>query len=354
MVFVLTLGRPVYENDAVQYFKVATLMYERSSVAFYPLIPAVADDGMWASSSHPLGYYGMLVWSFLMNGSAAPDAAKLVAPMHLVYCVIAIGVLMAKWGWSAFLAATLLLVSTPALFLQTVGLGIDPARLFLLAITAAWLHAALWADHWRVFAVAGMVAGLSLYSHSLNGIVTPLIVAAVIVCCYKAAWGRRWTMLCLTTVLAALIGGEQYVLNTLKFGVPIYDEHVIWKLVPSLDYLGWKSTVLHFNDVGSRLMGGPFLGFKDWYTWGLSFWAALFGVLFLWRSLASDDSTRIALVATVVVLAILIVYFGLASTSLGYALNYRYVLTIFPFVAIFGGAWVGRLVDAKTHSAVLR
>jgi hypothetical protein len=350
-IFLLVLGRPVHEGDAVQYFKVATLMYERGTVAFYPLIPAVPDDGMWASSTHPLGYYGMLVWSFLINGSSAPDPAKMVTPMHLVFCIMAIGVLMAKWGWIAFLAATLLFVSTPAMFLQVVGLGIDPSRIFLLAITAAWLHAALRLDSWRAFLIAGAVAGLCINSHSLNGIVTPLILTTVILWSYKAPWRRRLAMLALTSLVALAVGGERYVLNIMQFGVPIYDKHVLYELVPELDYLRWKSAEAQVVDTWSRLTSSLFLGFKYWYSWGISFWVGLFGAVFLWRELWSDTSMRIALVSTGMVFAVLIAFFGFVSSSVIFAANYRYLLTAFPFVAMFAGAWLGHLLDpARTYS----
>jgi hypothetical protein len=347
-IFLLTLGRPVHENDAVQYFKVATLMYERSTLAIYPAIPAVPGDGMWAVSSHPLGYYGMLMWSFLIHGSAAPDPAKLVAPIHLVFCVVAMGVLMAKWGWVAFLAAALLLISTPAMFLQTVGLGIDPPRLYLLVAAAAWLYAALRLDDSRVFLVAGVVGGLCMNSHSVNGIVTPLMLAAVILCCYEAPWKKRLAMLGLTGFVTLVVGGERYLLNILQFGVPVYDDHVLWHLVPSLDFLGWRSSLVPVGDAWSRLKGGPLMGFNYWYYWGVSFWAALFGAILLWRRLWSDAPVRIALLSTGVTMMMLAVYFGFVPSSAGYAWNYRYLLTAFPFVAIVGGAWLGALLDPAT------
>ena len=349
--FTLALGRPAYENDAVQYLKVATLLYERATLAIYPVMPAVPGDGTWASSSHPLGQYGMLIWSFLMNGSAAPGPAKLVAPAHLVYCVMAMGVLMARWGRVPFLAAALLLVSTPAMFLQTVGLGIDPPRLFLLAITVAWLCAALRSDDWRVFLVAGLVSGLCMNSHSVNGIVTPVVLAAVILGCYEAPWTRRLGMLGLSGVAALLVGGERYVLNLLQFGMPIYDDHALWHLVPALDFLGWRSALNQTTDAWSRLLAGPFMGFGHWYFWGLAFWAGLFGAVILWRRLWADVGLRIALVAAGLILGLLVVYFGFFASSAGYALNYRYPMTAFPFVAMFAGAWLGGLLDSAATRA---
>jgi hypothetical protein len=61
--------------DAMQYFKMASLIYEEKSLAHYPVIPAV-PNGSYFSSGHPLGHYGMLIWTYLVTGAALPGPAK--------------------------------------------------------------------------------------------------------------------------------------------------------------------------------------------------------------------------------------------------------------------------------------
>jgi hypothetical protein len=122
----------------------------------------------------------------------------------------------------------------------------------------------------------------------------------------------------------------------------------MWQLVPSLDFVGWRSALLEIHSAWSRLMAGPFMGFNQWYFWGLSFWVGSIGAILLWRRLWPDAPIRIALLSAGVILVVLVAYFGLVTSSVGYALNYRYPFTALPFVAIAGGAWLGVLLDPDT------
>jgi hypothetical protein len=340
---VLALGRPVYENDAVQYFKVATLMYERRTVAFYPLMPAVTDDGMWASSAHPLGHYGMLIWSFLIGGGT-PGLGKLIGPLHGMMLALAIAALASSFGRAAAVAAALVWLSTPAVFVQTVGLGIDMPRLFILLLAVIWITEACRRPGRKAYVAAGAVLGLCIYCHALNaiaGVIAALAVFAVM----RLPVRERMTGAVIVLLVALLVGGEQYLLNWWRLGSPIYDWQPLWDLVPALGYLEWRTAMLTTNDFWSRLTAGPLIGFARWYEWGLAWWAGLAGVLFAGRALWHHAVARAGLVSVAFFLAALLLYYGFHPEGGRYVLNYRYPMTVYPFIALAAGVWFGRLLE---------
>jgi hypothetical protein len=345
----LALGRPVYENDAVQYLKVATLMYERQTVAFYPLMPAVPGDGTWASSAHPLGHYAMLIWTFLLGGASLPGPAKLVPLTHAVMLAAAIALLAARFGPIAALTAALVWLTTPAVFIQTVGLGIDMPRLFLLLLAVVWLCEACRRGGWREYAAAGFCMGMCIYCHVLNALAGAIAVAAVVVS-MPMGLRDRVTAAAVVTSIAVVVGGEQYLLNWIHLGSPIYDWQPLWDLVPSLDYLGWRTAMLASNDIWSRLAAGPFLGFARWYEWGIAWWIGSAALLFMLRELRRHDVMRAGLVSLAIFLLALFAYYGFHPQGGRYVLNYRYPMTVFPFVALAAGVWLGRLLDPRPAS----
>lgn len=347
---VLVLGRPVYENDALQYFKIAALMAEHRSLAFYPLLEAFPGDGMLASSAHPLGYFGTLVWSSWLSSPATPGVAKLVAPFHLLMVAVLVARLARGRGLATGLGASLLLVTTPALYIQTLGLGIDAMRLCLLTATVVVLREALRAGDLRTWGVAGLVAGLSMNSHSINGLLTPLIVLGIVLSDRRLAWSAAIPRLALLGLCALLVGGDRYALNLVALGSPFYDRHALWDLVPSLDYLAWRARGLAAQDAWHRLLAGPGLGFTSWYEWGFSHWLALGGVLTAGRAIWREDGLRDALVASGIVLGFLVLYFGFVPASGAYVFNYRYLMTALPFVCVLGGSWLEVVRTARADT----
>jgi hypothetical protein len=191
--------------------------------------------------------------------------------------------------------------------------------------------------------------GMCIYCHVLNALAGAIAVAAVVVS-MPMGLRDRVTAAAVVTSIAVVVGGEQYLLNWIHLGSPIYDWQPLWDLVPSLDYLGWRTAMLASNDIWSRLAAGPFLGFARWYEWGIAWWIGSAALLFMLRELRRHDVMRAGLVSLAIFLLALFAYYGFHPQGGRYVLNYRYPMTVFPFVALAAGVWLGRLLDPRPAS----
>jgi hypothetical protein len=333
----LTLGRPVFENDATQYFKVALLLYRDRSLAHYPMMPAMLGDGMYASSAHPLGQYGLLIWSYLVEGGGAPGFGKLIMFFHVVATLIALRIALLRHSVNASMVAMLVLLATPGYLLQATESSIDAPRLALLLLAMLWLRQAAQWNRPGGFVLAGVGLGLALNSHAETGVLAALAATIGIGLFHRVPWRRRLATAGLVAAVAFLIGGERYVLNLILFGQPIYNDLPIWHIVPQLDYKSWRFNISPRHDLLGRLAAGPLLGFDYFYFFGLSYWLALAGLLFGARRIAHDQDLAAASLVVLATTALFVVIYGFTAVGRLYVMNYRYPLAVLPFVAMICG-----------------
>jgi hypothetical protein len=349
-VAVLIIRRPLYENDALQYFKVAAMMYADKSVAHYPVIPA-APDGSYFSSGHPLGHYGLLIWTYMIAGDAVPGPGKVSALMECVATLVALWILLREQGTVVALIAMVLLLTTPAYTEQLLACGIDSGRiaLFLAAVVAlAWAAR----DNSVVAAIAaGVVAGLALNSHSETGMLVPFAIVAIMGAVSPSSLGRRASLAVVIGAVAFAVGGERYVLNMIQFGSPLQNDHVLWRLVPKLDYRGWRAGLAPRRDLLGRLSYGPLLGFTNWYYFGLTWWLAAAALVFRRFNIAGDPQLRAVIITSLVSLLLLCGYFGLTSQSELLLNNYRYVLCLQALIVPMAGLLLGKRTSSYAQSA---
>jgi hypothetical protein len=343
----LQLGRPLYESDALIYFKIATVLYDERSLSSYPIVSATAE-GMYDPSAHPLGYLGTLIWSFMLADSPAPGAGKIAVFMASIATLVGLWVALQPHGAVTVMAAMLILITTPGYAAQMLGLGIDAHRLSLLLFTVlALVIAQQQQQQWRGWAVAGVVAGLALNSHAQMLLLVPAAVAATIGLAWDAPVTHRVVAMLIVGTSGLLVGGERYVLNLIEFGTPIYNDAPLFELLPSLDYHGWRFGLISRHDLWGRLSYGGLMGFTHWYFFGLSWWLCLLAIVFTGREVLACTMVR-ALLATILInFLILVLLFGFTTTGELLIGNYRYLLSLQPLVAALGGFLIGSLYELR-------
>ena len=350
VIAVLQFGRPVYESDALNYFKLATLLYEEKSLTSYPVV-APQPDGMYDPSAHPLGHIGTLIWNFMLAGSPAPGAGKLGVLMATVATLVGLWVALHPRGPVAVLAAMLILVTTPAYVAQVVGLGMDAQRLSLLLLTLIALVLAAQRPGWRTWVVGGVVAGLALNSHSQMAVLVPTVVVVTIVLSWSTPARERLLGMLIVGIVAFLVGGERYVLNLVQFGTPVYNGAAIFELVPGLDYHGWRFGLAPRQDLWGRLSSGGLMGFTYWYFFGLSWWLGLLAIVVEAKEVLACAMLRAVSATVLVSLAFLVAFFAFTSAGELLIANYRYALSLQPMVAVLGGVFIGHLYELRAARA---
>lgn len=335
-------GQPVYENDAMQYFKVASLLHGAHSTSGYPVLPA-APDGTYASSSHPLGHYGVLIWGYITAGKSAPFPGKLWSLYSFAVTLGAIGLVLRRFSAPVVLSAMLILLTTPAYLMQVIGAGIDPQRLMLLFVATITLVAAAQTGRPLLLLLAGAGAGLALQSHVQSLLLAPIAIGLAALLMPRPLPTRLLAGAGALAV-AAVVGGEQYLFNIQRFGSPFYNDQVIWAEVPSLKYRDWRMGKAPRTDFIGRLGSGAFLGFSWWYFFGLGWWLAVLAMLGRARSIVSDAQLRGQAALVCAALFTLVLFFGVTASGEVLVMNYRYAMAVQPFVAVLGGLAVGGLL----------
>jgi hypothetical protein len=341
----LQLGRPLYESDALSYFKIATVLYDDKSLRGYPVVSATAE-GMYDPSAHPVGYLGTLIWSFMLADSPAPGAGKIAVIMATIATLVGLWIALQRYGSVTVIAAMLILITTPGYAAQMLGSGIDAHRLSLLLFTVLALVIAQ-QQRWRGWAVAGVVAGLALNSHAQMVLLVPAAVVATIGLAWDAPVTYRTVAMLIVGISGLLVGGERYVFNLIEFGTPIYNDAPLFQLLPSLDYHGWRFGLISQHDLWGRLSYGGLMGFTHWYFFGLSWWLCLPAIVFTGKEVLACTMVR-ALSATILVnFLILLVLFGFTTSGELLIGNYRYLLSLQPLVAALGGFFIGSLYELR-------
>jgi hypothetical protein len=345
IIAILQLGRPIYESDALNYFKIATILYESKSLSSYPLV-FPQSDGMYDPSAHPLGYLGTLIWSFMLAGAAVPGTAKPSVLMATAATLMGLAVALKPRGPIALTSAMLILITTPGYVFQVLATGIDGQRLALLLFTVIALAIVLQHQGWRSWVVAGIVSGLALNSHSQMALLVPTAIVATIAVSGALVRDRLASIIIIGSV-AFFVGGERYVLNFIQFGTPLYNDAALFELLPELDYHGWRFGLAPRQDLWGRLSSGGLMGFTYWYFFGLSWWLGLLAFVVANRELFACPILKAISAVVILNFVLLVVFFAFTPAGELLIANYRYVLSLQPMVAALGGCFIGSLYEFR-------
>lgn len=351
---------PLNGNDPLEYALVAKVLYADKSLAHYPLRQADPATGLYAGSSHPLGYLSLLVWTALFDGGGFGWLSKAVSPF---FSLATLTLFLANRRQDRLLhgsLAGLLFLGAPLYFQTSAICHIDSLRLYALYLSVFCMDRIPLAPNRRgrtwIF-LCGVAAGFSLFSHSI-GLLTLPFLGVCFLTRMRRSLLNRLSVLTVISVLALTIGGGRYLQNMVEYGVPLRDDEPVWSL-PIVDYTGYNDRLKTISTPVDRLVNGiltPFVRFNGptdnaVLFFGLSFWLAGLSVVWRRRDTLSDAMARDCLLC-------LGVFFVLCSGSVlaGSSLiikNVRYFLTVLPFAAYLGAIPAAALVSRASRGGRL-
>jgi hypothetical protein len=352
---IINLAVPLYGNDSLEYAQAARKVFEMRDLGAYPFMDRNVTGGLITPWTHPPGYLGLLALGDFVQGSAnEARVIKLVAAAFVGLQVILVVAIAGRGRVLAGALAGLLLLIAPLYYAQAAESSIDAYRIatFSAAIASFWLMAK--SPSLGASILAGVVAGLAAYSHSI-GMLTLGFAIPLFVLIARGAPARS-ALAVLIAVAVSLVFVVPHVMKNLSvFGSVLQDNVEVWTY-PELqidERLAVERGISTFTDA---LMNGVLRAFTQTEFFGFQLLLLLAGlVAAAWGRLTPSSIRRYAtspdlrsrpLSVSLIVLAgflLFLILTWMAGSELAIK-NARYMLTVQPFIAIaLAIVLVGRL-----------
>ncbi|MDP1975248.1 MAG: hypothetical protein Q8K37_04680, partial [Alphaproteobacteria bacterium] len=156
--FVMLLGLPLYENDALEYANMANIFFRDKSFSIYPFVEADPITGFYTPIRHPLGYPCLLVFQLLI-GFKIELAVKFINAYYIILFILLISKYVGRFG-------ILYILSTPLFVYVFSTCQIDIYRIFLFTLSICVLSN-FFERKQSVFWTS-LTLGLTLLAHSLS------------------------------------------------------------------------------------------------------------------------------------------------------------------------------------------
>jgi hypothetical protein len=354
----VTWVTPLRENDALEYATVARLIFERRSLAFYPAVDTSLTGGFYGPWTHPPGYPAILALCNLVQGHAEyPGLIRVPAVFGSITGSMLVWILGGRLAGGI---AALILLSTPLYFVGGINGAVDPLRISTSLAAFSILGVMLVGDSRLAFkhaVAAGAAFGLAFFLHSIGFVV--IVLAAALVLLFSGSTVLYSLRLGAATAAAAIaVVAPDIVTNLRNFGAVVADAPPVWQ-IPGIRFAEHLQLSRNLDSPLQIISNGLLRGLTEPANYGLTFWlgaagaaAAAAGAYRLWRGTSHplrEGFTRLPQGTKwqIVWLAVVAGWMGMASlaTAIGvmeFIKNARYVLTIFPALALLAGWWLSK------------
>ena len=362
-----TLFMPLTQNDSLEYATVGRLLFEARSLTAYPAMdPTSGNSGFYGPWTHPPLYPALIYFTNILQGHAdAPGLMRLIAPwfaLSTTGLVFTIGRLENR---STGVISALIFLSTPLFSLGAGSALLDSLPVQGMSLILCAIIAVKGDTVYRGL-VIGLTLGAAMWSHSQAVLFLPLALIAIMI----NAGLQQPRLLALQTIWmllsAGLVAAWPYFRNLEIFGAFISDNPAVF----ALQELRWSDYFALARSLESWTNKIQYGFFKGWFApeaYSIAFWLMFIGIYFylrtllrqrLWRDLLRGSVHRVRQRWKMVMLGLIVCYLGgvLLSIFIGIDLmikNERYMLILMPFVALFAGSGINRLLSYGTESAVV-
>ena len=342
--FIQCLLYPMYANDPIEYAVIGEIVNREKSLEMYPLTKADPVKGVILGTAHPPANVLLIAWTYMLQGRPEfVGLARWIQGVHGLWIMLLVWYLLRDFPALVGSMANLVLISTPLFFTLMTSHAIEPIRIATFTLSFVWLAEALDKPATpRRFIAAGVIVGLSMFSHSIGFFTAPFFVVTYGLLSRSPMMQRaRYAGIAMVTAVA--LGGWQYLSNFLSYGTPFVTTN---PLAPLEDKLGIEAYALitrrliHPSDI---LLNGVLRPFVRIEMFGLSFFLAVLALAFYHRTIWNDPRGRLAVVVALMNYAFILAV--AASGGIGVFGNSRYMLTALPFVAAAAGILLGRVYE---------
>ncbi len=352
---------PLTQNDSLEYATVGRILYQSGSLADYPVLnPGQNSAGFYAPWTHPPLYVAMIYASYMLQENAdSIGIMRLISPWFALLAVAltcSVGSLINR---RTGLYAAIFLFSTPIFFLGADSALIDPLPILGLLIVFT-TTIALKTTPAKAGIIQGVVCGLALWTHSQAILFLPLGISII----FLANGYKRWPSFikqCAIFLMAAItVAAYPYIRNLMIYGYLVSDSNPIYSLA-ELHWAEYFKQARMLNSTASIIQYGVLKGWFALEYYGFIFWVMSMAVICFFykflpfaslKNILSGTAENHAQYYLLAALTIIITYLcgTILSVQIGTDVmirNERYLLIIFPYVALFSGWFAAICIESN-------
>jgi len=249
--FLLAVGLPYSENDALEYAMLAKIIYKAHSARMYPIFDGSHFGGFIAPFTHPLGYVGTYIWSYLIQGTADTfGLIKIVAPYY-AFCITYLIVSLFSPGNRRFgLLAALLFISTPVFLNGVIRHQIDPLRIYTFFCFFMYLRVLAQETSPKAIIPGGVLLGFCLFSHSFNILALPIF-GFIFLFFTKGKALHKLKLICWVSLIGFCFVLVRYSISYFKTGYIIHDGTGV-REVPALHFYEVYEVINQIHTLGQK------------------------------------------------------------------------------------------------------
>ena len=262
--------------------------------------------------------------------------------MYALYLIILLWIVL-RTRKSKYCAAfgVLLMALTPLFIQQSSGNTIDPVRIFLVFLSFILLAKFLRSESLVLALLTGITAGLSLYVHT-GGLLALLTMIILYLLLSRKSVGKR---IVIAVLLISVLGGVRYEAKHIKFNHPILRTYLSLFSFQRTGYSHFGKIAKLGSERADKIDKGQITRLKRIFyergqifstpkSFGLSYYIFFYS-LFCWIKYIHKKRLDLVLLLGAILFAIPVIY--------KYWMNNRYIFTIQPIIAYFGGLAIGSI-----------
>ncbi len=355
-IFIQGINFPIVANDASIYAFNGKHLCQERNLANYPMV-INKKTGASLPVHHPPGLPLMYTWFYLLQGDTDSDILpRTVAPMYALYLIILLWIILRTRKnkyCSAF--GILLMALTPLFIQQSSGNTVDPVRIFLIFLSLICLVRFIESESFILFLLTGIITGSCIYIHSGSVLAVAVIIALYLLLYFLFSGKSIKRRLFFTFLLVLVIGGGIYGAKHTRLGHTIEPAYLSLSALKPPEPSHFVK-IAHFGKRRAEISREPGRRLKRIFYercqvfstpkfFGLSYYIFLLA-LFYWIRYIHKKRLDIILLLGAILYGVPVIY--------KYWINNRYIFTIHPVIAYFGGLAIGSVYGRLRNNRLRR
>ena len=312
-------------NDSLLYLADGKFISDQNNLTHFPIIDAVKTGGLYDPGSHPPHF--VLLLSLIYKFPATNFFLRLLTILFLINTIQIVRKMVENR-----LLCTLLLLSVPIYLSGILDSNLDIFRIYFFTVGFGLYRMSLNQDRQKSKNLLLFLAiSIPMVAHASG-----LLISTLFIIHLSANKNQKLQTKILISISALIFSGTYYLMNTIKFGSPVFDTFPVAN-IPILNYqesVDYERTLigpLH------AIFGGVLAPFVNLRLFGITYLLGLFCLIRMISPIKTITLKKIRDIELSVFIFVSFFIIDLITFFIGNDLIYknpRYALSVLPFVVV--------------------